>query len=86
MFMARSEQLNLEERYLHLAIINIGEALSGISNLHLRGAVPGRDYATVEISLKRAIAAINGHIYCPPKASFGKDDYNTSDPRLHDDK
>lgn len=49
-----------EERYLNLALINIGEAVAEIANVRQRGHPPGIDYYFASERLLRAISALAG--------------------------
>lgn len=62
-----------EERYMNLAMINIGEAIAEISNVRQRGVVGevgdegyGKEFGAAQIALDRAKAALNGKAYAPP--------------------
>lgn len=58
--------MSTPERYLNLALINVGEAITELGNIRQRGATPGADCANVKLSLHRAMAALDGAIYVPP--------------------
>lgn len=55
-----------QARYLNLAIINMGEALTTLGNLMQRGATPGKPVAEVKLALLRALAALDGEAFVPP--------------------
>lgn len=57
--------LSTEERYLNLALINLGEAVTEIANQRQRGAMPGHDYNAAAEKLRRAISALDGRLYAP---------------------
>lgn len=57
--------LSVADRYLNLAMINIGEALTELGNIRQRGAVPGADCANVKLALGRALAALDGRMFEP---------------------
>lgn len=53
-----------EERFLILALINAGEAITLFGNLQARGA-EFTEYRRVEERLLRAAAALRGEFYAP---------------------
>lgn len=57
------------ERFLNLAVIEIGEALTLIGNLRQRG-LPAKteNYALVVLKLTVAVHAVVGEFYTPPIA------------------
>lgn len=64
----RSEMTRTEQKYINLAIVNLGEAATEIANVCLRGGVPGSDFANVFLSLRRIEFALNGLPYeAPPR-------------------
>ena len=58
--------MTTDERYTNLMLINLGEALTEAGNLCQRGAKPGPDFATVRLSLRRAVFASQGLMYEAP--------------------
>lgn len=58
--------VSLEDRYLNVAMINLGEAITELGNIRQRGATPGRDTANVQLALLRAQAALAGVSFVPP--------------------
>lgn len=54
-----------EDRYLNLAVISVGEALTEMANRRQRGCMPGADYAVAREKLDRAIAALWGRLWVP---------------------
>lgn len=54
------DPLSLPHRYLNLAVINIGDALTTIGNLRQRGKVAGEAMTEPVLALRRAIAALEG--------------------------
>lgn len=56
----------ISDRYLNLAFINMGEAISQLGNVRLRGAQTGNDTMEVQLALRRALAALRGEVYVPP--------------------
>ena len=68
-----SQQMSIEERFLKLAVLNIGEALVEISNQSLRGRTVGRDMIVARDKLQRAMAALNGEVWVTPvDPQYGK--------------
>ena len=72
-------KLSREERFLNLAMLNIGEALvnigeaiAEISNLRQRGQLPGNEYNFAEEKLQRAICALHGKLWVPEVAEEHK--------------
>lgn len=62
-----------EHRYINLALINLGEALTEIANQMQRndiGTIEGKDFGrcfgSAQIALDRAKAALKGETYIPP--------------------
>jgi hypothetical protein len=62
-----------EDRYLNLALINIGEAVAYISNKRNSGGTVGMDMERPKASLLKAIAALDGQNYV-----------ESVDPKHHD--
>lgn len=60
---------DINERYLNLAMINIGEAMTELGNIRMRGALPGADTANVKLALSRALSALDGVVWTPPVGS-----------------
>jgi hypothetical protein len=60
-----SHPLNLGNRYLNLAVIYIGEALTELGNVRQRGGAPGSDFINVQFALRRATFALQGKPYEP---------------------
>jgi hypothetical protein len=54
-----------DERFLNLALINVGEAVALISNLRQRGTPPGPEYGVAQEKLLRAVAALEGKVHAP---------------------
>lgn len=54
------------DRYLNLALIQLGEALTAIGNLRQRQTPPGDGYAVPKLDLSRVAAALSGKIWEPP--------------------
>lgn len=56
-----------ERKYLNLALISIGEALTEIGNQRNRRPVLGfpGDYANARLALNRAICSLQGTLYTP---------------------
>lgn len=52
-----------DDRYINLAIINIGEALTTIGNLRQRNCTPGDDFNGAKDKLRHAIAALDGQLH-----------------------
>ena len=50
----------VNDRYLNLAMINIGEAIVMINNARQRGHPPGDDYKPARLALAKAAAALQG--------------------------
>jgi hypothetical protein len=64
-----ADEISYNERFLNLALINMGEALSEYANLRQRGATPSdpnRPFGTVQLKLRNAIAALGGEVYVAP--------------------
>jgi hypothetical protein len=62
--------MTTEDRYLNLAMINIGEALTEFGNVRQRGGQPGLfagDFANVRLSLLRAVSALETTIWAAPE-------------------
>lgn len=54
------------DRYLNLALINLGEAITQLGNLRQRGVAPGPETTEVQLALLRATAALKGELYVAP--------------------
>lgn len=61
-----AREIPIEDRYLNLAMINIGEALTELGNARQRGGYPGGDMANVRLALRRATFALDGAEYVSP--------------------
>lgn len=61
-----SNEDNLSDRYLNLAFVNMGEAITRLGNIRIRGARTGNDTMEVQLALSRALAALRGEVYVPP--------------------
>lgn len=61
-----SNEVNLSDRYLNLAFVNMGEAITQLGNVRIRGARTGNDTMEVQLALSRALAALRGEVYVPP--------------------
>lgn len=64
--------LNLNDRYLNLALINMGEALTEFGNIRQRDGLPGpsgKDYAQVRLALLRAISALDAEPWIAPASA-----------------
>jgi hypothetical protein len=59
-------QISNEDRYFSLVGLHVGEALTEMNNLRLRGAVPGSDMASAKRSLMHAMAALDGQLWTAP--------------------
>lgn len=59
--------METDERYLNLATINLGEAMTELGNLRTRGVAPGSGYSTVLLALRRAEFALQGIPYVAPQ-------------------
>jgi hypothetical protein len=58
--------MDTNERYLNLAMINMGEALTTFGNMRQSGVPPGTGYTAVTLALLRAISALNGKLWEAP--------------------
>jgi hypothetical protein len=58
--------IELNDRFLNLVLINFGEAITEFGNVRQRGGKVGRDYANVRLSLLRALSALNGELWTAP--------------------
>jgi hypothetical protein len=75
--------LSLEDRYLNLAMINIGEALTELGNVRQRGHGPGPEYANVKLALRRAAFALDAAEFVPlPPDPKHKDEQVTLEQRI----
>lgn len=63
------EKVSQEQRYLNLALISTGEALTELGNIMQRGAKPGTDTANVKLALTRAMFALDGRPFEAPANS-----------------
>lgn len=70
--------ISREERYVNLAMINLGEAITEIHNVRQRGnlgTIEGKDFGQVfgaaQIAIERAIRALRGETYIPPPDKKG---------------
>ena len=62
--------LTLDNRYLNLALINMGEALTEFGNVRQRQGQPGAaggDYANVRLALLRALSALDATPWVAPE-------------------
>jgi hypothetical protein len=58
------------DRFLNLVLINLGEAITEFGNVRQRGGKVGNDYANVRLSLLRAQSALNGELWVAPKSEI----------------
>lgn len=70
--------LSKEERYVNLAMINLGEAITEIHNQRQRGdlgTIEGKDFGqcfgAAQIAIDRASRALKGETYIPPPDKKG---------------
>jgi hypothetical protein len=63
-------ELTLDERYLNLALINMGEALTEFGNVRQRSGLPGPgggNYVNVRLALLRTLSALDATPWVPPE-------------------
>lgn len=58
--------LTHSDRYLNLAMMNIGEAITAIANIRQRGGVVGSEFSPATLALSRAISALCGEKFSAP--------------------
>ena len=61
------DEISLNDRYLNLAVIYLGEALTELGNVRQRGGTTGPDYINVQFCIRRASFALRGVPYEPPE-------------------